>query len=93
MTPLMGRTGKAFALALIALLVFSLPMATPAFADADQCAPPGVDSASAVPTNLAAAAAGPAEDKYTTPTVAPLDRVNTNALGLGTPGVITVGTL
>src|SRR4029078_7035866 len=51
------------------------------------------DSASAVPTNLAAAAAGPAEDKYTTPTVAPLDRVNTNALGLGTPGVITVGTL
>jgi len=93
MTPLIGRTGKAFVLALIALLVFSLPMATPAFADADQCAPPGVDSASAVPTNLAAAAAGPAEDKYTTPTVAPLDRVNTNALGLGTPGVITVGTL
>ena len=73
MTPFTGRTGKAFALALIALLVFSLPMATPAFADADQCAPPGVDSASAVPTNLAAAAAGPAEDKYTTPTVAPLD--------------------
>ena len=93
MTPFTGRIGKAFALALIALLVFSLPMATPAFADADQCAPPGVDSASAVPTNLAAAAAGPAEDKYTTPTVAPLDRVNTNALGLGTPGVITVGTL
>ncbi len=93
MTPFTGRTGKAFALALIALLVFSLPMATPALADADQCAPPGVDSASAVPTNLAAAAAGPAEDKYTTPTVAPLDTVNTNALGLGTPGVITVGTL
>jgi polar amino acid transport system substrate-binding protein len=93
MTPFTGRTGKAFALALIALLVFSLPMATPAFADADQCAPPGVDSASAVPTNLAAAAAGPAEDKYTTPTVAPLDAVNTDALGLGTPGVITVGTL
>ena len=93
MTPFTGRTGKAFALALIALLVFSLPMATPALADADQCAPPGVDSASAVPTNLAAAAAGPAEDKYTTPTVAPLDPVNTNALGLGTPGVITVGTL
>ena len=93
MTPFTGRTGKAFALALIALLVFSLPMATPALADADQCAPPGVDSASAVPTNLAAAAAGPAEDKYTTPTVAPLGAVDTNALGLGTPGVITVGTL
>jgi len=93
MTPFTGRTAKAFALALIALLVFSLPMATPALADADQCAPPGVDSASAVPTNLAAAAAGPAEDKYTTPTVAPLGTVDTNALGLGTPGVITVGTL
>ena len=93
MTPFTGRTVKAFALVLIALLVFSLPMATPALADADQCAPPGVDSASAVPTNLASAVAGPAEDKYTTPTVAPLNTVNTNALGLGTPGVITVGTL
>lgn len=89
----MGRTGKAFVLALVALLIFSLPMATPALADADQCAPPGVDSASAVPTNLASAAAGPGEDKYTTPTVVPLPTVKADALGLGTPGVLTVGTL
>ncbi len=93
MTPLMGRTGKAFVLALVALLIFSVPMATPALADADQCAPPGVDSASAVPTNLASAAAGPGEDKYTTPTVVPLNTVKAGALGLGTPGVLTVGTL
>ena len=64
-----------------------------AAADVDQCAPPGVDSASAVPTNLASAAKGPGEDKYTTATVAPLDTVNVGALGLGTPGVLTVGTL
>lgn len=89
----MGRTGKAFVLALVALLIFSVPMATPALADADQCAPPGVDSASAVPTNLASAAAGPGEDKYTTPTVVPLNTVKAGALGLGTPGVLTVGTL
>ncbi len=92
MTPSLGRTGKAFVLALVALVVFSLPMATPALADADQCAPPGVDSASTVPTNLASAA-GPGEDKYTTQTVAPLDTVKADALGLGTPGVLTVGTL
>src|SRR5262245_35172830 len=93
MTLFTGRSAKAFVLALVALLVFSLPMAVPAAADADQCAPPGVDSASAVPTNLASAAAGPGEDKYTTPSVAPLGAVNAGALGLGTPGVLTVGTL
>ena len=47
MTRFTGRTGKAFVLALIALLVVSLPMAAPAAADVDQCAPPGVQSASA----------------------------------------------
>ena len=93
MTSLPGRAAKAFVLTLVALLVFSLPMAGPAVANADQCAPPGVDSASAVPTNLASAAAGPGEDKYTTPTVAPLDTVKPDALNLGTPGVLTVGTL
>ena len=38
-------------------------------------------------------AAGPGEDKYTTPTVAPQDTVKPDALNLGTPGVLTVGTL
>ncbi|MFY9922494.1 MAG: ABC transporter substrate-binding protein/permease [Mycobacterium sp.] len=93
MTGFLGRIGKAVVLSLVALLVLTLSMAAPAGADVDQCAPPGVDSASAVPTNLASADAGPGEDKYTTPTVAPLNTVKADALGLGTPGVLTVGTL
>src|SRR5690349_3241409 len=68
-------------------------MAMAAPAGADQCAPPGVQSASALPTNLAKAATGPGADKYTTPTVAPLTAVNVNALGLSVPGTLTVGTL
>src|SRR4051812_27458079 len=68
-------------------------LAAPAGANVDQCAPPGEQSASALPTNLAAAATGPGEDKYTTPAVAPLNSVDVGALGLGTPGVLTVGTL
>jgi polar amino acid transport system substrate-binding protein len=93
MTPFTGRTGKAVVSLLVGLLVFGIAMAEPAAADVDQCAPPGVDSASAVPTNLASAAQGPGEDKYTTPGVQPLDTVKVDALGLGTPGVLTVGTL
>jgi polar amino acid transport system substrate-binding protein len=38
--------------------------------------PPGEQSASALPTNLAAAAKGPDEDKYTTATAEPLSAVN-----------------
>ncbi len=91
MTPLTGRIFKAIVLALIGLLVFSVRLAGPAAAD--QCAAPGVDSASALPTNLSAAAKGPAEDKYTTPDVRPLNTVDVGTLGLGTPGVLTVGTL
>lgn len=70
----------------------TIGLAPPASADADQCAPPGAESASALPTNLASAAKGPEADKYTTPGVEPLP-VDVNALGLGTPGVLTVGTL
>jgi polar amino acid transport system substrate-binding protein len=62
-------------------------------AHADQCAPPGVDSASALPTNLAAAAKGPDADRYTTAGVEPLQSIDIKALGLGVPGVLTVGTL
>ncbi|OBC10057.1 amino acid ABC transporter permease [Mycobacterium sp. 852013-50091_SCH5140682] len=75
------------------LMVMGLTLAGPARADTDQCAPPGINSASALPTNLAAAATGPGADKYTTPTVQPLDTVKLDSLGLGTPGVLTVGTL
>ena len=83
---------KTFVVALVALLIGSIGLA--ARADAvDQCAPPGVSSASALPTNLAAAAQGPGADKYTTATVQPLSAVNVNALGLSVPGTLTVGTL
>src|ERR1700742_4457450 len=83
---------KASVVALIALLVGSMCLAAPAGA-VDQCAPPGVASASALPTNLAKAAQGPGADKYTTATVEPLTAVNVNALGLSVPGTLTVGTL
>ncbi|WP_428994930.1 ABC transporter substrate-binding protein/permease [Mycolicibacterium chubuense] len=73
-------------------MVAALGLAAPAGA-VDQCAPPGIQSASPLPTNLAAAAGGPAEDKYTTPGVEPLAAIDRNALGLGQPGTLTVGTL
>ncbi|MDT5153979.1 MAG: polar amino acid transport system permease protein [Mycobacterium sp.] len=87
------RMYKAVVGALAALLVVTMGLAPMAGADNDQCAPPGVGSASALPTNLAAAAKGPEADKYTTPNVEPLTAVNPAALSLGTPGVLTVGTL
>ena len=84
---------RSAALLTTVLMLLGLVCAAPAGADVDQCAPPGVDSASALPTNLAAAATGPGADKYTTATVIPLDTVRPENLGLGTPGVLTVGTL
>jgi len=89
----MTRLLKAAVTTLVVLLVFTLGWAPPAGADGDQCAPPGEQSASALPTNLAAAAKGPGEDKYSTPGVEPLSSVQLGTLGLGTPGVLTVGTL
>jgi polar amino acid transport system substrate-binding protein len=87
------RLVKIFVVALVALMVSSMGLSAPAGANVDQCAPPGVESASALPTNLAAAAQGPGADKYTTATVEPVSAVNVNALGLGVPGTLTVGTL
>ena len=84
---------KSSVAALVAVLICCMSLAAPARANVDQCAPPGVESASALPTNLAAAAQGPGEDRYTTPTVEPLAAVDVNALGLSQPGTLTVGTL
>lgn len=78
--------------ALLSLLL-ALALTFPVNAGADQCSPPGEQSASALPTNLAAAAAGPGEDKYTTATTEALTAVKTDALRLITPGTLTVGTL
>ncbi|WP_156616833.1 ABC transporter substrate-binding protein/permease [Mycobacterium sp. 852014-52144_SCH5372336] len=75
------------------MLVTGVGVAGPAHANVDQCAPPGIESASALPTNLAAAATGPDEDRYTTPSVVPVAAVDVNALGLIQPGTLTVGTL
>ena len=77
----------------VAGLLVAMGLAAPAGAQNDQCAPPGEKSASALPTNLSAAAAGPGEDKYTTPGVTPLQNIDVNALGLSRPGTLTVGTL
>ncbi|WP_319452887.1 MULTISPECIES: ABC transporter substrate-binding protein/permease [unclassified Mycobacterium] len=89
----MTRLLKASVAALVVLMTFAMGWAPTAGAYGDQCAPPGIQSASALPTNLAAAAKGPDEDKYTTASVPPLASVNRDALGLSTPGVLTVGTL
>ena len=91
MTSVPNRIGRAVLCVLIAMMACALAFAAPA--GADQCAPPGVDSASALPTNLAAAAKGPDADKYTTAGVEPLQSIDVKGLGLGVPGVLTVGTL
>ncbi|MEW5813532.1 MAG: ABC transporter substrate-binding protein/permease [Actinomycetota bacterium] len=88
-----GAMVKWFALLLVTGLLAVMGLAAPAGAQTDQCAPPGEQSASALPTNLSAAAAGPGEDKYTTPGVTPLQDIDVNALGLSRPGTLTVGTL
>lgn len=79
--------------ALIIVVLTALGLLTASPAAADQCAPPGIDSASSLPTNLGAAAKGPDVDKYTTATTEPLSAVDINKLGLSTPGTLTVGTL
>jgi polar amino acid transport system substrate-binding protein len=87
------RLVKAFVAALVVVLIASMGLVPPAAANVDQCAPPGVESASALPTNLEKAAKGPGADKYTTATVEPLAAANIDALGLSVPGTLTVGTL
>jgi polar amino acid transport system substrate-binding protein len=80
-------------LSLVAAALMTSGLVLAPTAAADQCAPPGVSSASTLPTNLAAAAKGPAEDRSTTANVEPLASINPAALGLGTAGTLTVGTL
>ena len=85
------------ALGIVAVLVALMiavagPVPSASAAPSDNCSPPGKNSASAAPTNLAAAEQG-GEDRYTTATTTPLDQINVNDLGLGTPGTISVGTL
>jgi polar amino acid transport system substrate-binding protein len=71
----------------------SASLAAPASADRNQCAPAGVNSATVLPKNLTETGAMGHDDEHTTPTVEPLSSVHIDTLGLGTPGVLTVGTL
>ena len=88
-----GRIGsKLFAVVTVILLMCSLASAAPATADTDHCVPSGVDGAIAVPGKLGTANR-PQEDTHTTADVEPLNSVETGALGLQTPGTLTVGTL
>lgn len=75
------------------VLLFCLGLVNAPAAGADQCSPPGEQSVSALPTNLAAAAAGPGADRYTTASTEPLSSVDVSGLRLVTPGTLTVGTL
>lgn len=68
-------------------------LAPRAAADRNQCAPAGLDSATVLPKDLINRAATERGDRYTTATVEPLSAVDVDALGLGIPGVLTVGTL
>ncbi|WP_055399538.1 MULTISPECIES: ABC transporter substrate-binding protein/permease [unclassified Mycobacterium] len=90
------RRGKFFGLAATIVLVCGTALgglAAPATADWNQCAPAGLDSARVLPRDLTASQPTPEEDDDTTPSVEPLSSVDVGALGLGTPGVLTVGTL
>jgi polar amino acid transport system substrate-binding protein len=90
------RGGKLLGLTAIILMVCGLVLAAPtapALADRNQCAPPGLDSASVLPKDLTETPKMGQDDLNTTARVKPLDAVNIGALGLGTPGVLTVGTL
>ena len=85
------NAGKLLALLAAILLTCGLT-APPAAADTNQCAPVGQDGAIALPRKLATANR-PNDDKYTTANVEPLSSVDTGALGLHTPGTLTIGTL
>lgn len=78
---------------LVALALAACSSGNNASSPTDLCAPPGIDSATVLPTNLDTAAANAAEDKYTTPNTLPLSDIDTSKLNLVKPGTLTVGTL
>jgi len=90
------RGEKLLGLTATILIVCGLTLAAPAApaaADRNQCAPAGLDSAMALPADLTETNVMGQDDDHTTPNVEPLSSVNDGALGLSTPGVLTVGTL
>jgi polar amino acid transport system substrate-binding protein len=92
------RRSRLLAVAATILILFDLVSAGPAAPAGaapamNQCAPAGVDSASVLPKDLIEAHGVGQEDDYTTASAEPLSLVNVDALGLSTPGILTVGTL
>jgi polar amino acid transport system substrate-binding protein len=85
------NAAKLVALLATILLTYSLAPVAPATADTNLCKPSGPDGAIALPRKLATAYR-PQDDKYTTADVEPLSEVHIEALGLHTPGTLTVGT-
>ncbi|BBX64238.1 amino acid ABC transporter permease [Mycobacterium saskatchewanense] len=86
------RRGRLLGLVATILMVGGM-LAAPVAADMNQCAPGGLDSAVVLPKDLTEGGAAGGEDEHTTATVEPLSAVNVDTLGLGTRGVLTVGTL
>jgi polar amino acid transport system substrate-binding protein len=90
------RRGKLLGLVATTVLVCGMASgvaAVPAAADWNQCAPGGLNSARVLPKDLTDNPATDHEDRDTTTSVEPLSSANVDPLGLGTPGVLTVGTL
>src|SRR5271156_3609426 len=90
------RRGKLLRSTATILMVCGLVLvapAAPAFAARNQCSPPGLDSAAVLPKDLTEHRGVSHQDQGTTAGVEPLSAVNIGALGLSTPGVLTVGTL
>jgi polar amino acid transport system substrate-binding protein len=89
------RGAKLLGLTATILLVCGPVLATPALAtpNMNQCAPPGLHSARVLPKDLTETHGVGRDDGDTTANVEPLSAVNIGALGLSTPGVLTVGTL
>lgn len=88
------RGAKLFGLAATILIVCGLVLAGPAAADRNQCAPGGLNSARPLPKDLTTVESGVGRDQdNTTPGVESLNSIDIGALGLSTPGVLTVGTL
>ena len=93
--PRTNRGIKLLGLTATILIVCGLSLISPAArADPNQCAPAGLDNATALPADLTTAGAGEqGADPHTTPTVEPLNSVDHSALGLDQPGVLVAGTL
>lgn len=89
-----ARRARALAaVAAVAGTLAALMTAPAALAAPDQCVPPGVANATAVPPNLTATPGEPHRDTHTTATTVAVDSVDVAALGLTTPGTLTVGSL